>query len=1061
MAAAAMAPLLIGAQAAHAQLTINNDTSTPVQTATAVNGGPGDINVTGGTFTIKDTTPAITLNSNNSVTTSSAIVSSNVNNVTGILVGAGGPYTGTIENSGTISLSESYTPSDSANSDGITEAPYASPGSTGRIAIRVVGQFTGLIDNTGAITIQGNNSAGISIENLVTGPVEVSGSITVTGDNSYGIHTTGEITSDLNVSAAVTMKGQNSVGVQTTAPVDGTFVVYNTVTTTGYAITTRETGQILTNIEKTPTDVEQGGSAIMIGGNVGGGIFLGAPPTGTVSTDTTTDADGDGLVDSQEGTSALITYGSAPALQIGGTSPITIGNFTSANTVNTSYGLIVEGAITSNGVYDGVSSTAVAIGGAGVNLSGGIHVTNSSAITATSFQADATAINIGTGVTAQAIVNEGVIESSVTSASANTSSAIIIGAGSTVTSLTNVGTIEALVTGDSANAIAVADHGGGITTVYNSGGIIANPTPALAGEIVTGKGIALDLSANTSGVTLVQTQNPETTTAPAITGDVLLGTGQNSVSILAGTVTGTLNMQGAAGDSLTIDNGGVYVGNLLYSGAGLAINLANGSLIDNSPTTINASSLTVGATSTLAVNLDPVHNANTYFNVSGAATFAPGAQIAATLSSAPPITGQTFVIVRSPSLSTGNLGSTLLDLPYLFNGSLSSTANTIAITVSTKTPAQMSMNKSETSAFNAIYADLPQDSAANGGAPSIQTALIGAIDRPTFIGAYDQLLPDSNGDVFNTALGMSKAVSRATSDRFDLSTQKDDEDEDDFIVSGFWASEFYSGMDQNKVDNTAYHSAALGVIGGYDFGGTGFTIAAGSSNITRPHSAGDSLNAVSTVELGAYAAPRFGALNIDARIGAGWLNVSSRREFVAQVVSGDLSNTSTIERTAKGDWSGYDLSAHLGAGLQFDVSKHLFFQPKVYADVFHMSEQAYNERNGGATYDLDVAARQSTQTNGTASVVTGLRFGNQFVFSPQVEVGYDKVITGGPADTTARFAYGGPSFTVVPNQISGAAVGRLTLRGDGNYVHFSLQAGGEYSKDFHSMDMKANFRLTF
>ena len=40
-------------------------------------------------------------------------------------------------------------------------------------------------------------------------------------------------------------------------------------------------------------------------------------------------------------------------------------------------------------------------------------------------------------------------------------------------------------------------------------------------------------------------------------------------------------------------------------------------------------------------------------------------------------------------------------------------------------------------------------------------------------------------------------------------------------------------------------------------------------------------------------------------------------------------------------------------------------------------------------------------------------------------------------------------------------MGRLTLRGDGNYVHFSLQAGGEYSSNYHNMDMKAVFRLSF
>jgi hypothetical protein len=317
--------------------------------------------------------------------------------------------------------------------------------------------------------------------------------------------------------------------------------------------------------------------------------------------------------------------------------------------------------------------------------------------------------------------------------------------------------------------------------------------------------------------------------------------------------------------------------------------------------------------------------------------------------------------------------------------------------------------------------------------------------------------------VFNTALGMSKAVSRAAADRFDFTNQQsdDEDDEGDVITSGFWASEFYSGLWQNKADNNAYHSAALGVIGGYDFGGTGITLSAASSNITSPQGPGDSLNAVSMVEAGFYAAPRFGALSIDARVGAGYVTVSNRRQLAAQIVSGDLSNTSNITRTAKGEWSGFDFTGHLGAGLEWDVSKHVFFQPKVYADVFHMHEGAYNERNGGVGYDFNVSQRDSTQTNGAVSLVTGLRFGNLFVVSPQLEVGYDKVLTGGPGATTARFAYGGPSFTVPANQIDGAAIGRFTLRGDGNYVHFSLQAGGEYSSGYHSLDAKAVFRLTF
>jgi hypothetical protein len=1069
MAAAAMAPLMIGYQVAHAQpaLTISSDTSTPVATATAVSNGPGDITLNSGvTFTIKDANPALTLNSNNSINLNGTVTSKNVDNATAIQVQ--GPFTGVVNNAGTINLTEDFTPADNANSDGVAEAPYAQ--GAGRIGIRVVGPLTGLVDtsgvvtaisNTGSIAIQGNSSTGISIENNVTGRVLVGGTISMAGDSSFGVRTSsaGEITGDLNISGSVNMKGQGSVGVQTNAPVDGALRVYGTITTTGYAITTRETGQIQTNLQKTPADLQQGGPALQIQGSVNGGVFLAAPPPNTVSTDTTTDADSDGIVDSAESASNLSTFGVAPVVQIGSsTAAINLGNFGTSSVA--AYGLIIEGTVASQGVFDGFSSTAVDIGAGnkGVNLNGGIRVAGP--VTATAFQADATALHLERGVTGGTLVNTGTLGASLTSANANTATAVQIDAGATLGSIFNAGTINATTTGDSANAIAIVDKGGGVTSVINYGTITATPTPALPGEAITGKSVALDLSANTTGVTLEQFQDPNNpATIPSIVGDVYLSpTGSNTVSLLAGSVRGALSLGSAAG-TLTLDNGAVFQGALSYTGNALAINLANGSLIDKSSSQVRASSLNVGAASTLGVALDPASNTATQFTVSGAATFASGAKISASLLSAPSLAGQTFTIVKAGSLSVGTIDSSLLSgLPYLFSGSVKSdtTAGTIALTVNTKTPAQMGFNKAETSAFSAIYAALPQDT-------GVQQAIIGAADRPTLVSAYDQLLPNSSGDVFETARGVSKAVSRAAADRFDLSMQRlsDDDEDEDYVTSGFWASEFYSGLEQNKQDNNAYHSAALGVIGGYDFGGTGVTLAAASSNITRPGQPGDSLNSVSVVEGSFYAAPRFGALSIDARVGAGYLKVSNRRQMVTSVVSGDTSNSTTISRTAEGDWSGFDLTAHLGAGLQLDAGKHLFFQPRVYADVFHLHENAYNERNGGIGYDFNVSQRSSTQTNGTASLVTGLRFGNSFVFSPQLEVGYDKVLTGGPADTTARFAYGGPSFTVAANRIDGAAVGRLTLRGDGNYVHFSLQAGGEYSKSYHSMDAKAVFRLTF
>jgi hypothetical protein len=1017
LAAVAMAPLvLFGLHPAYAQTThIASTTNTPQSTATG-----GDIIIDAGGGTVQPQTAgvaAVTLNSNNSVTNAGAITTNNLDNVQGILV-APGAFTGTISNQGQINLMESFVAPDSANGDGIPEAPFA----------------------------QGTNRIGI-----LTQGVFDAGTISIAGDNAVGIRTAGEITGAVRVTNAITLKGQNSVGVLTTGKIDGALSIYSSVTTSGYSNSTRVTGtQALLNLQKTPADLQQGGAAVQVQGNIAGGIFIGAPPLATSATNATTDADGDGIADSVEGTGALTSNGTAPALQIGSAAPITIGNF--GTLAANSFGLVIEGSVTGDGVFDGFSGTAVDIGAGhgGVNLSGGINIIGT--VTANAFQANATGMHLEAGAVAPTLQISGALTVGVTSAGANSATALVIDAGATVNTLNNFGSLVASTTGNSANAFVVIDRSGTINRVENTGTIHAALAPGAVGELVTGRGIALDLSANTTGVTLRQEANGAT--SPTIVGDVLLGNGPNTVQLLAGSIQGALSL-GTAPSSITIDGGAVYIGALTYGGTALSINIPNGVLKNNSATTVAASNLTVGAPSILTVALDPQRNLSTVYNVSGAASFATGAKIGATLLSTP-LTPATFTIVRANSLTVGSPDTILLaTLPFLFNGSVQTNlaAGTINLTVATKTPAQLGLNKAEASALPAILTALPHD-------VQIQTAVVSSTDRASFAATYDQLLPNSGGDVFQTALQMSKAVSRATADRFDLSTQTDDDEAPADI--GMWASEFYTGIDQSKAENNPYHSAGLGLIGGVDFGGYGATLSLASANAIRPHGAGgDSLNSISRVEGGFYAAPRYGPISIDARLGGGYLRMTDRRQFVGTILSGDLSTTTAVSRTAQGDWNGYDLSGHIGAGLLTNVTKHLFVQPKIYADFIHVQEDAYNERGGGVGFDLNVSGRSSTQTSATASLVAGMKFGSSFVFSPQIEIGYDDVIQGGPGNTTARFGYGGPSFTVQPNVVGGAAMARFSLKGDGNYVHFSFQGGGEFNSKYRALDLRAVFRMTY
>ena len=106
---------------------------------------------------------AVTLNTNNYVRNEGTIQVTGANDSTGILGNSG--VTGEITNSGTITLEESYTPTDTDN-DGDIDGAFAQGSTCYGIRDRD-GYFTGNIPlNSGTVTVEGNNSGG-----LVEGPL--------------------------------------------------------------------------------------------------------------------------------------------------------------------------------------------------------------------------------------------------------------------------------------------------------------------------------------------------------------------------------------------------------------------------------------------------------------------------------------------------------------------------------------------------------------------------------------------------------------------------------------------------------------------------------------------------------------------------------------------------------------------------------------------------------------------------------------------------------------------------------------------------------------------------
>ena len=140
--------------------------STAVTTLRSRPAASDDIRITS-TGSVKPTGgAAVTINSNNSVKNEGTIAIKGANGSTGILANTN--LTGDITNSGTITIDEDYTPTDT-DKDGDLDGPFAQ--GSDRFGIHVLGggTYTGNIVNSGTITIEGNQSAGIAIDSALTG----------------------------------------------------------------------------------------------------------------------------------------------------------------------------------------------------------------------------------------------------------------------------------------------------------------------------------------------------------------------------------------------------------------------------------------------------------------------------------------------------------------------------------------------------------------------------------------------------------------------------------------------------------------------------------------------------------------------------------------------------------------------------------------------------------------------------------------------------------------------------------------------------------------------------
>ncbi|AIT82044.1 autotransporter outer membrane beta-barrel domain-containing protein [Novosphingobium pentaromativorans] len=1048
LASTALLALATAAQttAAHAEDVTTKKTA-PLRTSTIKNGAADAINITKDGSVVLTAGTAVTMDSDHKVTNAGALSVSNANGAVGIVAESG--TSGEIVNTGTITIDEPYEPADD-DKDGDLDGPFAL--GSNRYGIRTLGAHSGKIVNSGKIVIEGNDSAGIALGGPLTGDFVQDGQITVLGDRVVGI-AAGDIDGNVRLAGSVSVQGKDAVGAHFTGDVDGAMVVQGTILATGYRYTTVPSDASKLDAD----DLLQGGSALVIEGDVSGGIVLAVAPKDNDPDNA--DEDGDGIEDAKEGSAKVVSYGKAPAMVIGAADrDVAIGPV--AGTAS-QYGLQIDGSVEARGLYAGIDATGLAIGGRGgaVTIANGIGIAGS--VAAVSNGANATALNIGAGTSTPELRVSGSVAATGGNADDAQTSAIHIAAGAEISAIRNSGTIEATASGEKGSASAIVDKSGTVELIENSGSIVASGAKA-----DSGRNIAIDLSAATNGVTVKQTQVASGYDAPSILGDVRLGSGSDRLELADGSLTGnvtfgignnalalsgdaaqtgdvafgsgtdTMTLAGSSTFSGKVDFGGgadalTLAGTARFSGslanaANLAIDVEGGMLDVRTPAQIG--SLDVSKDGILAVTLNKEAGSGSAYTVAGTASFEEGATLSIRLADVSTAEGSYQVLTAGAIEGLDGLETATDLVPFMFKAALDedAAANTIVVDVARRSKEELGLNRSQASAYDAVFVALGKDR-------DVADVFLGITDGDQFRQTVGMMLPDHAGGSFEGISLGARTIGRQLMDP-----------QGPLVASGpisvtvnlaFW------GSDKDTGSSAAYdlNGYAWSLTGEYETGIGRF--GATAAYLWNRHTNGAASEVKSgSYELAAHWRGNWGAFTGFSRASYGHADFDSTRNFVGMAGEED------VKRKIEGDWNGNFATFAAGASAE-GGSRFLYFRPAVTVDYVRLKEGGYTETGGGEALDMTVGSRKSDELglNGGVTLgadLMGMSARDENWFRIETEGGWREILSGGLGTTTAHFEDGTP-FSLGGEKATGGWFARLrTFGGSAGFV-----LGGELSAE--------------
>ncbi|GMM61608.1 hypothetical protein NUTIK01_23850 [Novosphingobium sp. IK01] len=1007
------AAAFVGATPALADTTVSGSTLTPLLTSSAGNvtvSDTGSIRVNSGT--------AVTVDSSSNVTLSSAgtLTMGGVSGNAAIVVNPG--VTTTITNGGTISVPEDYTPATLGNSTVVSGSVSQLSNRYG-IHLLSGGTTAATITNSGTITLEGNTSGGIVADSDLTGSITNTGTITVKGDNSVGVKT-GNVTGSLTIGGTVAVTGSGAQALVVNGNVSGAVTINGALSQAVSYTADDATTQVLS-----PTAISTGAAAAQISGNVAGGVIV----TIASSTNNVTQTTG-----------SIQSYGTSPALLVGGTGATTIGPVVA--TTGT-YSVAIDGTVGATAYYSGLNARGVVLGGQGgtVALSNGIGV--SGTVTATTVNSDATAILINQGVTATSLYNQGTIRA--------TSSEVSNG-----------------------NLYGIRDLSGSLTTINNTGYITVSGAS-------TGTVAAIDVSANTTGVTINQsltsanatnqatdkassTYNVETATVyTGITGDIYTGSGNDTINIQSGKVTGNAYLGagnnaviladdakwignvdfGTGSGSLTMGGNSRFTGQAQYNdqvgtltindsaifrgtiagGSQLGVVVNGGAFNATSAVSTTVHSLTVNSGGSLGVYINGTTGTASHLTTD-AATFNSGSKIGVTISSFTKAEGNYNVLSAGTLTGASNVTSQTLTLPILFNGTITADGNDVYVNIARKTAAQLGLTSPQAAAYDAIIAN-----AANY--TDLQGSLLQMTTTSELQSQFNGLLPDYAGGGFDFVTRGSRQAAQHISDDSSLFTISN---------TGVWLEPMVFHATKHDTDSIGYSLTGGGVTLGLErttaIGNVGVYFDWTTGNVKNNN---DQSMHVSNIEFNAFWRKAFGRLYTFARVGYGRSSYRITRTFTGAV------DSTAISYSATGNWKGNMLAASGGLSYEMPLSETFKVRPKVSIDAYRLKENGYQETGTDAIILL-VDGRKSTAVNATTTLGFSWSGGASSYegrpFTLEADFGRRNHVAGDLGSTTATFG-SGSSFTLTPQNLQSAWVGSVGILQGGLDYTWKISAGAE------------------